>query len=424
MVRHIASQVHEFPGGDQGTVSRTTLDRWIRDYRALGLEGLKPSPRRDAGFIRRHPELFDEAAALRQEQPLRSAAQIAEILRARHGVEINERTLRDQLRRRGLTRAALEARPHVFGRFQASRPNEIWVGDVLVGPQVPYPPAKTSRPARLFAFLDDYSRMLLHGNWVFDENTRAGQLVLRSTIERWGLPENLHLDNGAPFSNANLDRTCAVLGIHLIHSRPGRPQGRGKVERIFRLVRERFLLEAEQAGIPDLETLNERFQAWVAEYLNLRLHSETQEQPLHRFLAAHTPPPPLDPDRLQDAFRWSTFRKAAKKTATLSFEGNSYQIDPSLAGRRVELRFDPSDLSELAVYCDGAPAGVATPMEISRHVHPAVPQAQPPPLAQPTGVDYLRTVVTAHDQHLLEKMQISFRQLPQEPEEDRREQPS
>jgi putative transposase len=422
MVRHIAGQVHEFPDGDQGTVSRTTLDRWIGDYRALGLDGLRPSPRSDAGFVRRHPELFDEAAALRREQPQRSAAQIAEILRARHGVELKERTLRDQLRRRGLTRAALSAQPRVFGRFQASRPNEIWVGDVLVGPPVPYPPAQTSRRARLFAFLDDHSRLLLHGSWVYEENTRAGQLVLRSTIERWGVPDHLYLDNGPPFSNANLARTCAVLGIHLVHSRPGMPQGRGKVERIFRVVRERFLLEAEQAGIPSLEVLNQRFQAWVAEYLNLRVHSETHEQPLQRFLVAYSPPPPLDTGRLDDAFLWSTFRKVSR-TATVSFEGNLYQVDASLAGRRVELRFNPSDLSQLSVHSDGAPAGLATPLTISRHVHPAVPQAIPPPPPPSTGVDYLRAIVTAHDAHLLEKMQISFRQLPQDQHSDQEQRP-
>jgi transposase InsO family protein len=80
----------------------------------------------------------------------------------------------------------------------------------------------------LFLLVDDYSRMLIHARWVTDQNTRAGQDVLRAAIQRRGLPEQLHVDNGAPFSNAALERSCAVLGIRLIHSRPYSPQGRGK----------------------------------------------------------------------------------------------------------------------------------------------------------------------------------------------------
>src|SRR6266496_3193944 len=41
---------------------------------------------------------------------------------------------------------------------------------------------------------------------------------------RRGQPQVFYCDNGAPFSNAWLARTCAVLGIRLVHSRPGYPQ--------------------------------------------------------------------------------------------------------------------------------------------------------------------------------------------------------
>jgi hypothetical protein len=33
--------------------------------------------------------------------------------------------------------------------------------------------------------------------WVPDQNTRAGQDVLRAAIQRRGLPERLYVDNGA-----------------------------------------------------------------------------------------------------------------------------------------------------------------------------------------------------------------------------------
>jgi transposase InsO family protein len=73
---------------------------------------------------------------------------------------------------------------------------------VLVGPFVPHPRASSSRRAYLFVLLDDYSRLILHGRWVADQNTRAGQDVLRAAIQRRGLPERLYADNGAPYTNA------------------------------------------------------------------------------------------------------------------------------------------------------------------------------------------------------------------------------
>ena len=76
-----------------------------------------------------------------------------------------------------------------------------------------------------------------------------------------------------------------------------------------------------------------------------------------------------------------------------SLEGNSYGVDPAFVGRRVELRYDPEDLSRIDVYLEGKPAGVATPFVIGRHTHRSVPQAKRPE-PQPTGIDYLGMVAT------------------------------
>ena len=110
-MRAAASRTHAHPDGDQRRYSRNTIDRWIRAWRGGGLSALSPTPRADTGVVRAHPELFAEAAALRLEIPSRSAAQITSILWHRHGIAVSERTIRDQLHRRGLHRAALEAEP-------------------------------------------------------------------------------------------------------------------------------------------------------------------------------------------------------------------------------------------------------------------------------------------------------------------------
>jgi putative transposase len=395
LVRAIAARAHTPPDGTVRHYSRATIDRWIRAWRSGGLEALHPETRSDTGAVRAHPELAEEAAALRLELPSRSAAQIARILMARHGTRVAERTVRQQLQRRGLSREALAAEPRAFGRYEADAPNDRWITDVLVGPWVPHPKRDSSVRAKLFLIVDDHSRLLVHGRFFAHENARSCQEALRQAIVHRGLPEVLYADNGAPFKNAWLTRTCAVLGIRLVHSKPYSPEGRGKQERLNRFIREAFLQEAVHQGIETLAELDDLFIAWAEQVANRRIHAETGAAPIDRF-TANGALRAADPERLAEAFRWSVLRKVTR-TATVSLEGNAYAVDPALVGRRIELRYVPEDLSAIDVFFEGQPAGVATPFVIGRHTHKAVPQATRPE-PTPTGVDYLGMVAAAHEE--------------------------
>ncbi len=408
LVRQIAARTHSHPDGDERRYTRGTIDRWIRTWRAKGLEGLEPEARSDTGAVRAHPELVEEACALRLELPTRSAAQIARILFHRHGIRVAERTVRDQLRRRGLQREALVAEQKAFGRYEAARANERWVTDVLVGPWVPHPRKEDSVRAKLFLIVDDHSRLLVDGAFYAHENARACQDLLRHAISWRGIPEVLYADNGTPFKNAWLTRTCAVLGIRLVHSKPYQPAGRGKQERLNRFIRESFIDEALHHGISSLAELNDLFKAWAEQVANRRVHAETNETPIARF-EAQGPHRQADPERLKEAFRWSVTRKVTR-TATVPLEGNAYAVDPVLVGRRVELRYAPEDLATIAVYFEGRPAGMAVPFVLGRHVHRAVPQAERP-VPDPTGVDFLQMVAQAHEEEAGTGKKVDFSQL-------------
>ena len=87
------------------------------------------------------------------------------------------------------------------------------------------------------------------------------------------------------FIDAGLRRACAVLGIKLTHSQPGKPAGRGKIERFFKTVRDQFLVEISDhpddpgsAGtiVGSLAELNALFTAWVEQVYHQRVHTETQ----------------------------------------------------------------------------------------------------------------------------------------------------
>jgi putative transposase len=201
--------------------------------------------------------------------------------------------------------------------------------------------------------------------------------------------------------STQLLRALAMLGIRLVHSRPGQPAGRGKIERAFRTVREQFLVELntpEAAGrIGGLDELNAMFTAWVETVYHPRVHSETGQTPLERFLAGGPPTLP-SPAQLAEAFAWS-HERVVTKTATISLHGNTYQVDPALTGRRIEVTFDPLDLTELTVRYQGRAMGKAVPFRITRHVHPDAATPAPPPVA-PTGIDYLNLIAAEHHHQL------------------------
>ncbi len=262
------------------------------------------------------------------------------------------------------------------------------------------------RKTYLFAFIDDKSRALVGYRFGYAEDTVRLAAALRPALASRGVPESIYVDNGSAFVDAWLLRACAKLGIKLTHSTPGRPQGRGKIERVFRTVRDQFLVEvtgdAAQPGrhhVGDLAALNRLFAAWTETVYHRTVHSETGQAPMIRWSAGGPFPLPT-PAALAEAFLWEEHRTVTK-TATVSLHGNVYQVDPALVGRRVELVFDPFDLATIEVRLAGAPKGLAIPHRIGRHAHPkARPETPPPATPNPTGIDYLRLVDAAHHQQL------------------------
>lgn len=211
-----------------------------------------------------------------------------------------------------------------------------------------------------------------------------------------GLPQAIYLDNGSGFVSASLLRACAVLGVRLIHSRPGKPEGRGKIERVFRTVREQFLVEVDPGTVGDLARLNQLFAAWVEAVYHHAVHSETGATPLERLAAAPTPAVP-EPGLLREAFLWSETRTVTK-TATVSMHANVYEVDAALVGRKVELVFDPFDLAVIEVRWNNRPMGTAVPVKVGRHAHPAARPDAPALPPTGTGIDYLGLVEARRDQ--------------------------
>jgi transposase len=183
LVREIAAREHTDPFGAPVKYSRGTLDRWIRRYRAGGFVELMPStravcPRTDAATL-------ELAAALKRENPARTAAQVARILRASAGWAPSESTLLRLFHRLELIGPAAGNISAVFGRFEAENPNDRWTGDALHGPKI------GGRKTYLFAFLDDHSRLITGYRFGFSEDTVRLGVALEPALASRGVPASV-----------------------------------------------------------------------------------------------------------------------------------------------------------------------------------------------------------------------------------------
>jgi putative transposase len=404
VVRELAGREHAGPFGGMVSVSRKTVDRWIAARRAGGFDALVPAPRQS--LPRTDAQVVDLAVGLKKENPARTAAQVRRVLAAQLGWAPSERAIQRWFAARELTTRPDGKPPAAYGRFEAARVNEIWTADLMNGPPV------AGRATWLAGIIDDHSRFLTGHQFVRRPDAVRFAAVLRAAVARHGIPAQLYCDNGSCFADASLARTCAILGIKLTHSQPGRPMGRGKVERAFETVQQQFLVEVDAGGgdparhaVVSLDELNDLLEHWVRGVYHQRTHTETGQSPQARYEAAGPAALP-DAAALRAAFSWSAVR-LVRKTSTVELEGNRYSVDPFLVGRKVELVFDPFDLTKLEVWWAGRKAGTAVPQVIGRHAHPKAPPDEDPQPVKYTGIDYLGLVAAAGQEAAGEQLRLS-----------------
>ena len=361
LLKKISSQEHINPFNEKQTISIRTLERYIKVYQDEGFEGLKP--KRKGGYAARSisEDLIKKAIQLKQERPERSVFQIIRMLELANLVEpntISESTLSKQLRKRGITRQGLKKQTsRQFRRYEFSYRNACWQGDVQHTLYLPHPSIEGKRvTAKLFAFIDDYSRLIVSGEFYLEERGPQLEDCLQKAILRYGKPEKIYVDNGAIYRAKVLDLACAYLGIDLVHSKAGRPEGRGKIERFFRFVDTSFKPEAydliESGKIKTVEELNQYFQIWLDMMYHDRKHGETRRTPKDRFEECEQALLFPTIDDVKNAFKWQEERKV-DKTGCISLQTNRYEVEQTLVGKTITLRYDPFDLEIIEVWYEG-----------------------------------------------------------------------
>jgi transposase InsO family protein len=398
-LRAIAAKTYSIPYSTRVRVGIATLRRYLRQYQQHGFEALRPQERTDKRAPRAFPaEVVEKAIALREEQPTRTTAMIVNILKQDKDLKLkldqplNVHTLTTHLRLHSKTRRLLANTGRTFQRFERQHANSLWQGDMMFGPWLPDPnqPGKKRR-AHLFCFIDDHSRLVPYAEFFFDEALPCMERVLKVGILRRGKPLAIYVDNGRVYASNQFGAACASLGIQKIHAAPYSPEGKGKIERFFETTRLQFMPEVEVSEISTLSELNESFWAWLECVYHTTTHRETEQTPLERYQQGLSTVRMADPEILRKAFLWRETRKV-HKDGCIELQGNRYEVDAHLAGRKLELRFDPFDLSNLEVFLEGIALGNAGVLYQEREKHIAVEHLVTQPAQPPkpkSSLDYL-----------------------------------
>lgn len=409
ILRRLAARDYDIPHSTKHTINEETIRKWLSAYKRKGFDGLKPKSREDAGKPRTIPtEIWEKAAALRHEAPGRSVRKIIQIMEAHSIVEpgkIKCSTLARRFKEHGLDRKTLGADNQVFRRFEAGRPNQIWQSDIMFGPYLPDPnnPGKNKR-TYLVAFIDDYSRLVPSAEFYWDEKFPALENTFKKAMLRRGVPNLVYVDNGKVYSARRLDAVCASLGIRKIHSKPYSPEGRGKIERFFRTVRDDFLAEPEISETETLPELNRLFTAWLEVDYHTRTHSSTKATPLERW-REHIGKTlkTVGEKELSELFLWQISRKVSK-LGIVSVGAVEFEVYDHLKGKQVEIRYNPFDLAAVTIYYKEQLIQKVKPAGLAAHNTKSPKTAQDKKQTEPTGLKPLSNLASQHHQH---KMQLA-----------------
>ena len=355
-----------FPDGIARKIPERTLRLWVARYRQYRLDGLYDGLRKDRKSKGRYRAMTEgvlkRAEELRMELPERSARTILRLLKEA-GMSVGglcERTLQRHLKRIGAVRGELRKNKKVYKRWEQLYANDLWHGDTAHTVWLPDPtnPNKMKR-TKLIVFVDDASRLCPHAEFYFDEKLPSLIDTFSKAVVKSGKPRQLLLDNAFIFHSTALKVMCAELEIELSFCRARSPQGKGKVERFIRTVKESFVAEANRAGFTDLADLNRAFQGWLETEYHSREHSETGFTPRDRWQKDQSKILAVTPEHLRRALMMRAQRKVQEQTATIHLEGLEYICSKELAGRTVEVRWHVDTDDAIEVWVDGKFAEMA-----------------------------------------------------------------
>jgi putative transposase len=364
-----------------------TIETWLMRYNKHGVTALTPSPRKDIGSLRKVSlEAVQEAIErvlpkFHGKTPPKAAvyrACIEEGLLFRDRVAPNtfSRIVKHYEMLKPLDENA-DRRRLAFAKAHA---NDMWQADTMFGPHLGTGRAQS----KLIAFLDDASRLCVHGQFFEAENVDTLIESMAAAFYKRGIPQSLYVDNGSIYTSREIVQICARVGCLLAHTPVRDGAAKGKVERFFRTVREQFLIR--RLDLSSIEALNRQFAAWVEEEYNARLHSVLNMSPLDRFALDRRRIRYLPPNEVNEELFFVEEDRVVKADNTFPFKTLRFEAPRHLPNRTIQVRFERRrPLRKIVVFYKGERMGEARRLDfIANDRAPGAAHRAPSPHAGET----------------------------------------
>lgn len=245
--------------------------------------------------------------------------------------------------------------------FAMAHANELWQADTLFGPHVKNDSGQP-RPSKLIAFIDDASRVICHAQFFFNETIDSLVSAIKAAFYKRGLPQQLYVDNGSIYCCQEITLICARIGCILRHTPVRDGASKGKIERFFRTLRDRFL--SRKLDLSSLDLLNEQLTHWIEDQYNAQHHSAIGMSPIARFALDLKFIKFLPPNKANDELFYAQAQRQVKKDNTFSFKSIRYEPCTYLQGKKITIRFERSNPADIIVYYKDQRIGPARRLDL------------------------------------------------------------
>jgi len=337
-------------------IGKSTLFRWLNNYREKGFLGLMPKARKDKGLARSDRSLqVNYALGLLYEQPERSLTQLMLYLELEfEKLSISRSTLNRDLHAHpaflGILRRRKGTDKKLRDLYETCQPHDSWQLDAKGPFPVTFINGKTIR-VHVLSILDDFSRYILAAIIAPAENIEAAVRVFRLAASRWGMALRMQFDRASAYDSKVFRTGLAMLGVHRNWVKSRNPSAQGKIEAYHRSLKRWFVNEIPKQEVVDLQHLEALLQATIALVYNRHNHRQIKMSP-QQALAQRISTRRVGAAELARAFKVTIRAKSHPSTGQVALPNGLFRVPSRYAGRRCSFHYDPVDKHEASLIID------------------------------------------------------------------------
>ena len=328
-------------------IGKSTLLRWLQNYREKGFLGLMPKVRKDKGLARTDRSLqVNYALGLLYEQPERSLNQLMLYLALEfETLAMSRSTLSRDLHTHPAFAGILQRRKTTGKKlrdlYETGGPHESWQLDAKGPFALTFTSGKTIR-VYVLSILDDFSRYILAVIIATAENIEAAVRVFRLAASKWGMALRMQFDRASAYDSTVFRTGLAILGVHRNWVKSRNPEAQGKIEAYHRFLKRWFVNELANQEVVDLAHLEALLQATIALAYNRHHHRQIKMTP-QQALAQRISTRQVGAAELAQAFKVLISTKSDPTTGQVALANRLFRVPARYAGRRCDFRYDPVD---------------------------------------------------------------------------------